>query len=127
MAEYQPDLKKTLGEGMYGKLQRAVNEGKLDERKAQTFAYLLNPSVGGSFMNARDKSNFLYNGQEFLRILGEYLGKSDQAEHMSLPGRVIQLLRDDDLELTALASELEEKSPGVETRRATERKEESDS
>ena len=59
-----------------------------------------------------------------MQILGEYLGKSDQAEHMSLPGRVIQLLRDDDLELTALASELEEKSPGVETRRATERKEE---
>ena len=124
MAEYQQELKKILGEGMYGKLQRAVNEGKLNEKDAQTFAFFLNPSVGGSFMNARDKSNFHYNGQEFMWILGEYLGKSDKVKHKSLPDDVIEILRHDDLGLNALASELEEKPPGVETRRANEREEE---
>merc|ERR1719234_2256192 len=75
-------------------------------------------------MNARDKSNFHYNGQEFMRILGEYLGKSDKVKHKSLPDDVIEILRHDDLGLNALASELEEKPAGVETRHANERKEE---
>jgi len=87
------------------------------------FAYNLNPSVGGSFKNKRDKSSFHYNGQEFMLILGEYVGKSDKAEHKSLPDKVIELLRHDDLRLNALASELEEKSSGVGTRPANKKKE----
>ena len=85
MVEYQADVRRVLGEKMYGKLKGAVNGGKITVTKAQSFAYELNLSVGGSFKNSRGRQDFEYDGDTFMWILGEYFGKSEKAEQERLP------------------------------------------
>ena len=85
MTEWQKEVKDILGEKMYGKLKRAVNGGKITVTMAQSFAYELNLSVGGSFKNSRGRQDFEYDGDTFMWILGEYYGKSEKAEQERLP------------------------------------------
>ena len=127
MAEWQTEVKEILGEKMYGKLKKAVDVGKITVGKAQLFAYLLDDIVGGSFKHSRVRQDFSFDGDTFMQILGEYFGKSERAEQEGLPDR-IELLRSEDLELNAVALELEEVKPPstsshVNTRGAKERKE----
>ena len=111
MAEYQKDVKEVLGEEMYGKLQRAVNEGKIPVTKAQLFAYELNPSVGGSFKNRRDRQDFKLDGDTFMQILGDYVGISEENEQEHLPDKIIEILRHEDFGLKAVARQLEKVKP----------------
>ena len=70
--EYQADVKTLLGEEMYGKLKGAADADKIKEKKAALFAFHLDPKVGGSFANSRDRPDFKYDGDAFMLILGDY-------------------------------------------------------
>ena len=111
MVEYQSDVKTILGEKMYGKLKQAAKESKITVKKAQQLAFLLHPSVGGSFKNSRGRQDFEYDGDTFMQVLGEYVGKSEKAEQESLPDKILDLLRHEDIGLNKVASELEEVKP----------------
>ena len=120
MVEYQADVRRILGDQMYRKLKGAVKGGKITLRKAQQFAFELDTNVGGSFKNSRGRQDFEYDGDVFMQILGEYFGKSEKAEQESLPDKIIEILRHEDLGLNSVASELEEVKPQTRRKRKGE-------
>jgi hypothetical protein len=105
---YDPEVKALLGPKMFDKILNVVETAKVSAKDAQIFAFMLNPKVGGAFRHARDERSFEFDIRSFKRILSDWYKHAEMEEREGLPDRIIEIFRDRDLDLNAVADELEQ-------------------
>ena len=71
--DYDNEVKVLLGDGIYKALLKAVDEGKIDQQKAETIAEQLHPSVRGNFRRqVSSGKGFVFNRTDFREILSDW-------------------------------------------------------
>ena len=69
---YNADVKDLLGESIYKALLKAVDEGKIDQKKAETIAEQLHTTVVGNFRRQVSSDPTVFNRSHFREILSDW-------------------------------------------------------
>ena len=100
--DYDNEVKVLLGDGIYKALLKAVDEGKIDQQKAETIAEQLHPTLIGNFRRqvSSDKG-FVFNRRHFREILSDwYMYSAFDLEHDEAVKWLIRALKHDNLGMT---------------------------
>ena len=94
---YDAQVKVLLGDGIYKALLKAVDEGRIDQQKAETIAEQLHPTVIGNFRRqvSSDKG---FSRTHFREILSEwYQHVAYELEHDEAVYCIMRALKHDNL------------------------------
>ena len=95
---YEPEIKVLLSEDVYKAFLEAVDEGKIDQQKAETIAGLLHPTVRGNFRRQVSSDSTVFNRDHIRKILSDwYMHSALYLSHPEAVECLINVLKHDNL------------------------------
>ena len=98
---YDAEVIVLLGEGICNALLKAVDEGKIDQQKAETIAEQLHPTVIGNFRRQVSRDSIVFSRLHFREILLDwYMYSAFDLKHDEAVKWLIRALKHDNLGMT---------------------------
>ena len=101
------DLRRVLGDNVVDTLLCEVDEGRINEQHAEVIAQKLHPNTRGNFERDKRKPDYQMDRGAFRKILSDWYAMSTGAEHKKGVEKLIQIMKDPDVNLKYLSQRLQ--------------------